>query len=45
MNLPCKFIGKPPNCVSHTTTVHRIVVVLILIFVRQKVYRRLQTTT
>lgn len=45
MNLPCKFMGDPPNCVSHTTTVHLTVVIPILIFVRQKVCRRLRTTT
>lgn len=45
MNLPCKFMGDPPNCVSHTTTVHLTVVIPILIFVRQKVFRRLRMTT
>jgi hypothetical protein len=36
MNLNRKFIGRPPNWVSHTSTVHRTVEVPVLIFGRQK---------
>ena len=36
MNLPRKFIGRPPNWVSHTSTVHWTVKVPVLIFGRQK---------
>ena len=45
MNLPRKFIGRPPNWVSHEQTVHRTVCSPVLIFGRQKMFRRLRTTT
>ena len=40
-----KLFGRPPNWVSHERTVHWTVLSPVLIFVRQKVFRALRSST